>query len=132
MLNQSQRVMVQTYGTTLGRMLMGLLFAFSGVGTFLGGVESTAGYFASVGIPMSALVVWLVIILKIGAGGALILGYRVGLAAIALILFTLVATAIAHLSFEDQNLFKNLAIVGGLLYVLAYGAGEGWSVGKSK
>jgi uncharacterized membrane protein YphA (DoxX/SURF4 family) len=40
----------------------------------------------------------------------------------------LLATLIAHTDINDINLFKNLAIIGGLLYVLAYGAGEGWKM----
>lgn len=50
-------------------------------------------------------------------------GYRVGASAGALILFTLGTIVIAHADVNDVNLFKNLAIVGGLLYVLAYGKG---------
>jgi uncharacterized membrane protein YphA (DoxX/SURF4 family) len=53
----------------------------------------------------------------------LMVGYRVGVAASALILFTLGTTLIAHMDPNDTNLFKNLAIVGGLLYVVAYGKG---------
>ena len=77
----------------------------------------------SAGVPLGALMVWPVIILKIVAGGMLMVGYRVGASAGALILFTLGTIVIAHADVNDVNLFKNLAIVGGLLYVLAYGKG---------
>lgn len=126
MLSDGQRQTMRTHGTMLGRMLIGLLFFWSGISIIIGGPANTAMYFASVGVPLASLAVWPVIALKLAAGGALIAGYRVGIAAGALIIFTLLATLFAHVNIEDVNLFKNLAIVGGLLYVMAYGAGEGW------
>ncbi len=134
MMNDSQRKTLETYGILVGRSLIGILFLVSGYGMFAGGVASTAGYFASVGIPMAGVAAWVAIIVKIGGGLALILGYRVGLAAAALILFTLGATYFGHRDLSDQMneiaVMKNLAIVGGLLYVMAYGAGTGWRLKK--
>lgn len=127
-MNYAQRQMLLTTGTTVGRMLMGLLFVFSGVGILMGGTSGTAAYFSSLGLPLAGLLVWVVLAIKIGAGGALMLGYRVGAAAALLILFTLGATLVAHLNPEDTGLWKNLAIIGGLLYVMAYGAGAGWKL----
>lgn len=119
--------MVQTKGVVVGRVLMGLLFLSSGLGMlFMQGPAGVAGYFDSLGLPMPVIVAWLVIILKIVAGGLLVIGKKVGAAAGALILFTLGTILIAHLDLEDVNLFKNLAIVGGLLYAMAFGAGQ-WS-----
>lgn len=127
MLNDSQRMMVQTKGVVIGRMLMGLLFFSSGVGMLLTQTPAgVAGYFESLSLPMPLILAWLVIILKIVAGGALIIGKHVGNAACALIVFTLLTILIAHRDPSDVNLFKNLAIVGGLLYVMAFGAGR-WS-----
>lgn len=124
MLSQSQRYMVVQYGTVIGRVLMGLLFFGGGMGMlFVQGPEGVGAFFDSAGVPLGALMVWPVIILKIVAGGMLMVGYRVGASAGALILFTLGTIVIAHADVNDVNLFKNLAIVGGLLYVLAYGKG---------
>jgi uncharacterized membrane protein YphA (DoxX/SURF4 family) len=69
------------------------------------------------------LLVWPVIVFKIVAGGSVMLGKRVVIAASALIIFTLLTTVIAHRDFADPNLFKNLAIVGGLLYLVSFGPG---------
>ena len=108
------------YGPTVGRVLLGLLFLASGLSmAFMQGPGNVAGYFASLGIPLSGIAAYAVIVLKVGAGGALVAGIRSDLAAMALILFTLAATLIAHLDISDTNLFKNLAIIGGLLYVIA-------------
>lgn len=127
-MNASHRALVQSHGVMLGRMLMGFLFVFSGIGIITGGIENTKAFYESVGIPMAGLLVYAVIAIKIGAGGALMVGYRTGLAAGLLILFTLLATIVAHLSLDDTNLFKNLAIVGGLIYAIAYGPGHGWKI----
>lgn len=129
MLSDSQRQMVQTKGVVLGRVLLGLLFVWSGAGMLMSGGDSS--YFESIGIPLAGIVVWLVIILKIGAGGALIIGKKVGLAAALLILFTIAATLIAHMDVNDIGLFKNLSIIGGLLYAMAFGGGS-WSAPAPK
>jgi putative oxidoreductase len=124
MLSAPQRDLVRDKGTKVGRMLMGLLFFASGLSMLLvAGPADTALYFSSLGIPLASLVVWLVIAVKILAGLAIILSYRVGLAAATLLLFTFVATIAAHRDFADPNLLKNLAIMGGLLYLMAYGPG---------
>jgi putative oxidoreductase len=124
MLSAPQRDLVRDKGTKAGRMLIGLLFFASGLSMLLvDGPSATAMYFETLGIPLAGLVVWIVIGVKVLAGLAIILGYRVGLAAAALIGFTLAATIAAHRDFADPNLFKNLAIVGGLLYLMAYGPG---------
>lgn len=128
MLTETQRQFIRSQGTLLGRLLIGLLFFFSGIQIIVNGPENTSSMYAAMGLPFASLLVWPVLMLKLGAGGALIAGYRVGIAAAGLILFTLLATLIAHMDINDPGLFKNLAIVGGLLYVLAYGAGEGWKM----
>jgi len=127
-MTEAQKATLRAQVTTVGRMLMGILFVFSGIGILMNGVAGTADYFSLLGVPLAGIMVWLVIAVKILAGGALMLGYEVERAAIALIIFTLLATWVAHMDLEDVNLFKNLAIVGGLLYVWAYGPGNGWKL----
>lgn len=120
MLSNSQRELLQTKGVVLGRVLIGLLFLSSGLGMlFTQGPDGVAGYFSSLSLPLPLVLAWLVIILKVVAGGSLVFGRNVLPAAGALIVFTLLTIPIAHSSFDDINLFKNLAIVGGLLYVAA-------------
>lgn len=129
MMDESHRAKLRKHGTLIGRVLMGLLFFSSGLDIlFVSGVGNTATYFANLGIPLAGLVVWVVLAIKFGAGGALMLGYRSGWAASLLILFTGSTILVAHLDPNDINLFKNFAIIGGLLYVMAYGPGEGWKL----
>jgi putative oxidoreductase len=122
MLNERQRDIVRDKGTIFGRILIGLFFLTSGV-FMVTNYAGTTAYFEGEGIPMAAVTVALVIAVKILAGGALIIGARVGLAAAMLIIFTVAASAVGHDGFNDPGLLKNLAIVGGLLYVMAYGKG---------
>ena len=135
MITESHLEFVRTRGSKFGRFLMGLLFFASGLSMLLVvGPAGIAGYFASLGIPLAGLAAWAAIVIKIGAGGALMIGRYVPKAAAILILFTLIATVLAHMSPETDpqfpnGLLKNLAIVGGLLYVMAFGP-NGMNVSK--
>lgn len=120
--------MLRSKGTLLGRVLLALLFVFSGVGMLMGGIGNTAMYFDSMGLPMATLLAIVVIILKIGGGLALMAGYKVEEAALALLIFTGLTILVAHRSIDDMGLWKNLSIMGGMLYVMAYGAGAGWKL----
>ena len=134
MLQPHHRTLLESHGILIGRSLIGLLFLLTGYGMFTAGSEAIGGYFASVGVPFPALAYWLVVALKMLAGLALILGYRVGCAAAALIGFTVLATYFGHSDLSNPDNYtaiaKNLAVVGGLLYVMAFGAGSGWKLKK--
>lgn len=127
MLSDAQRTMLQTKGVVLGRILVGLLFVIGGLGMLMD-PTGTAGYFSSIGVPMAGILVWVVIAVKVLGGAMVIIGKRVGLAASALIVFTLLATLLGHSNIADPmqltQALKNLSIIGGLIYVMAYGAGS--------
>jgi putative oxidoreductase len=125
MLRESHLELVRTKGTLFGNALMGLLFLVSGV-MMISTPANTANYFSSVGVPMATILIWPIVLFKIAAGLALIVGKRTTEAAAGLIVFTLIATLLVHLSPNTDptfpiGLFKNLAIVGGLLYIMAFG-----------
>jgi len=73
------------------------------------------------------------IVLEIGGSLSLILGFRAKLGAVALLFFLIPATLIFHnfWAFEGAerqgqmiNFMKNVAMIGGLLLVLAFGPGR--------
>ena len=132
MMNESHRAMLRTHGTMVGRMLMGLLFFWSGGSMLLAGAAPAINTVESLGLPLPVVLGWLVVLVKVLGGLALIVGFRVGIAAAGLIVFTLLTVLFVHSDVADPNqqtqALKNLAIVGGLLYVMAYGPGEGWKL----
>lgn len=112
---------------TGGRLLLGAIFLLSGWSK-LADPAATIGYIQSVGLPFAQLGVAVAIAVELIGGALLVVGYRTKLAAAALALFTLVAAIFFHSALGDQNqfihFFKNVAIVGGLLQVIAFGSGR--------
>ncbi len=115
----------------LGRILLGLIFVLSGVFK-IPGWEGTLGYIAAKGVPFAPLFLIAAVIVEIGAGFALILGYQARIAAALLAVFSVVAALIFHsfwafAGFEQQaemaNFLKNLSIAGGMLFVVTFGPG---------
>lgn len=110
----------------VGRILLALIFLISGWGKITS-FAATSGFVGTV-FPLAELLTILVIVIEIGGAILLIVGYRVRYAALALAAFTLVAGFAFHFDLSDQmqttQLLKNLAITGGLLYVIAAGAGS--------
>lgn len=120
-----------------GRFLLALMFVLAGYSK-IGGFEGTAGYIASVGLPWAEALTVLTIVVEIGAGLALMLGYQARLAALVLAGFTLAASVIFHnywampadQAYVQQLMFmKNISVAGGLLMVAALGAGS-WALGN--
>lgn len=112
----------------VGRILLALLFLMSGANKALGGnFDGVVGMVESVGLPFASAIVVLVIIIEVGGGIALLLGWYTRMAATALLVFAVLTAILFHAEFGDQAQFtqflKNLAISGGLLYVMAFGAG---------
>jgi putative oxidoreductase len=117
---------VDAWLSAIARVLMAQMFIISGWQKLLG-YSGTEGYFASLGIPMASVVTPLVILIELGGGLALLLGFKTRWVAAVIALFTLGAALVAHLDFADQaqaiNFMKNLAIAGGLLMFVRYGGG---------
>lgn len=121
----------------LGRILLALMFVLAGPGKITG-AEGTAAFMGSAGLPASAPLAMLVGAFELIAGLALIVGFKARWAALALALFTLVASFLFHgfwakppeQQMVQQLMFlKNLAAAGGLFLLAAYGPGA-WSLDK--
>ena len=110
----------------VGRLLIGLPFAMSGFGK-LAAIGPTTEMIRAAGLPLPPLALAIAVIVELGGGLLLIAGFRTRIVATALALFSL-ATAISfHSNFADQNqmihFLKNVMIAGGLLQIIAFGAG---------
>jgi putative oxidoreductase len=121
---------VRTKGSKFGRFLMGFLFFASALNMLLVVTPTgVAGFFTMLGLPVPLVMAWAVIVVKIVAGSLIMYGKKyVTESAAVLIIFTIIATLLAHMNAEidptfPNGLLKNLAIVGGLLYLMAFGPG---------
>lgn len=116
----------------IGRALLGALFVWSGFGKILG-FAGTAGYIASKGLPFPTLLAVIAVAIEFGAGLALLVGWKTRWAAALLALFLIVITPIFHnfwsvpadqVMMQQINFFKNVSILGGMLFVFAMGPGR--------
>lgn len=110
-----------------GRILLAAIFVLSGLSK-VAAPAGTIGYIASAGLPLPQVGLAIAVIVELGGGLALVAGFRTRFVAAILALFSL-ATALAfHNHLADQNqfihFFKNVAMAGGLLQVVAFGAGR--------
>ncbi len=110
----------------IGRLLIATIFLVSAFGK-LAAPTGTIGYIASVGLPAPTLAYAAALATELGGGLLLVLGYRTRLVALGLAIFSVVSALFFHSALGDQNqmfhFLKNLAMAGGLLQFVAYGAG---------
>ncbi len=111
----------------LGRILLSAIFILSGISK-ISAPAMMIGYIGSVGLPFPELALAAAIAVEILGGAALIAGYRTRLTAGLLAVFSVVTALIFHSALADQNqfihFFKNIAMAGGLLQIVAFGAGR--------
>lgn len=125
--------------TLIGRLLMAALFIIFGIRKILA-FSFYAGYFAKLGFPAPEVMVVLAIIVELGGGLLLAVGWKTRWMAWALAIFTVIATFMAHRYWEFPdaqqynaqmiNFWKNITILGGLMMVACFGPGS-ISVDKS-
>ena len=120
--------------TLLGRILLASLYVPAGFGK-LTNFDATVGYIASSGVPLPQLAAAAAVGVEVGLGMLLLVGWQTRWAALGIAFFTLVVSIIFHnfwavpadeVMQQQQSFFKNIAVIGGLLTVAAWGAGA-WS-----
>lgn len=111
----------------IGRVFLSVIFILSGISK-LTAPAMMIGYIASVGLPLPQLALALAVVVEIGGGVALIAGYRTRAVALTLAVFSVFTALAFHNNLGDQNqfihFFKNIAMAGGLLQIVAFGAGR--------
>lgn len=114
----------------IGRIGIAAIFILSGL-TKLAAPAATIGYIQSVGLPLPQVGLAIALLVELIGGAALVLGYRTRLVASILAVFSITTAFAFHSALGDQNqfihFFKNVAIAGGLLNVMALGGGA-WSL----
>jgi putative oxidoreductase len=123
------------YLSPLGRLLLSSLFVWAGYGKLMN-PGAAAQEFASVGVPAPALMVGVAILVELVGGLALFVGFRSRWVAGVLAIWCLVTAFAVHLAagmhstdpataYDNMiHFYKNLGIAGGLIYVIAFGAGR--------
>jgi len=125
------------WAALLGRMLLALLFVISGFGK-IPGFQGTVGHIAGKGLPLPEVLAALAVLVELGGGIAIALGWKTRWVAAAMILFLLVITPIFHNFWaappdqvinQQTNFMKNVSILGGFLILFAFGPGR-YSIDK--
>jgi len=125
---------LQAYLPVLGRLLLSGLFIWAGYGK-LTNLAGTVQYFAHANVPVPGLAVWVAILVELVGGIALFVGFKTRWVAGALAIWCVITGFAVHLdtaltsteamvAYDNMiHFYKNLAIAGGLLFVVTYGAG---------
>ncbi len=110
----------------IGRVLLAAIFVISGFGK-LAAPAGTIGYIESAGLPFATVAFAIAVAVELGGGILLAIGYKTRIVAAVLAAFSIVTALAFHSAIGDQNQFinlmKNFAMAGGLLQVVAFGAG---------
>jgi len=123
---------LERFAPIVGRILLSLIFVISGLGK-IGGWKQTAGYMASKGMPIVPLFLVGAIVIEIVGGLSVLLGIKARIGAAALFVFLIPTTLIFHNFWAYEGMvhqtqmimfMKNLAIMGGLILVIGFGAGS--------
>lgn len=118
---------LQNYASLFGRLLLAAIFIWSGLGKLLH-FSGTLAYMESYGVPMKEVLGAAAVVIELGGGLLLAIGWKTRWAAAAVFLFMIPITLIFHNPGESQtqliHFMKNLSIMGGLLMLLASGPGH--------
>jgi len=111
----------------VGRLLIGLPFMMSGISKIMG-YDATIALIKSSTLPLPPAVAYAgAIAVEVGCGLLIIVGYRTRVVASIFALFCLATAVFFHAHFSDPNqtfhFIKNVVMAGGLLQIVAYGAG---------
>jgi putative oxidoreductase len=125
-------VMPRPTTALIGRILIAAIFLLSGIAK-LTDTSGTVGHMEANGIPSAHALAIVAGIAEVAGGLAILTGFLTRIGALGLIVFMIITTLIFHhfwdLSGAERlpqmvNFMKNLAIIGGLSLLVAYGPGR--------
>jgi putative oxidoreductase len=130
-MNAISTTALDRFGPLVGRILLSVIFILSGYGKVTG-YSGTLDYMASHGLPLPGLLLPITILIELGGGLMLLFGWKARFAAAVLFLFIIPTTLVFHAFWSLDpaaaqgqmiHFLKNLAMMGGMLYVVVYGPG---------
>ncbi|MBI5159803.1 MAG: DoxX family protein [Micrococcales bacterium] len=116
----------------VARILMSAIFLSTGIAKFADW-SGTAAYMQSNGLPAVPVLLTAAAMIEIVGGLCLLLGLQARTAAMVLVLYLIPVTVVFHgfwsytgmdRMIQTVNFMKNLAIMGGLCHVFAFGPGR--------
>ena len=114
----------QFLAAPVGRLFIALIFLLSGLNK-ISAYEGMQGYMEAMGVP--GFLLPFTILFEVAFSIAIIIGWQTRIAALALAGFSLLTAFVFHFDLGDQMQFimftKNIAIAGGFLFLVAFGAG---------
>ena len=118
---------MQDTAALVGRIALALIFIVSGFSK-IAGFAGTAGFMAKAGLPMPEVLLALTILIELGGGLLIAVGYNARWAALAIAAFIVPVTLVFHnpVGADQTNMImfmKNISIIGGMLFVYAFGPG---------
>jgi putative oxidoreductase len=120
------------WAALLGRIALAAIFVQSGYGK-LTGFDGTVAYIASKGLAAPQVLAAISVLIELGGGLALVIGWKTRWAALLFIAFVFVITPIFHNYWaappaqamaQQVNFMKNLSILGGMLLLFGFGPGR--------
>jgi putative oxidoreductase len=130
----------QNLAAFVGRLFLAAIFIISGYNK-LTHFSDTAGFMAGAGLPLAEVLLVLTLLIELVGGTLMVIGYQTRAAACITFLFMIPVTAVFHnpatavdaAAAQQQmiHFLKNIAIMGGLLQLMAFGAGA-FSVDERK
>lgn len=126
------RRQLDTVPPLVARALLSLVFLVAGIGKIVDW-DGASAYAASKGLVLIPLLLGVAIAFEIAGGLCLLAGLKAREVALSLLLYLAPVTLIFHAfwtyegmerQMQMSSFLKNLAIIGGLMQVFAYGAGR--------
>lgn len=122
-----------------GRLLVAYIFITSGLAKIVAW-DGNIAYMSTRHLPFIPELLAIAMIIEVGGSVCLVTGYQARLAAMVMFLYMAVLTVLFHNYWSapanlagmlETHFRKNLAIMGGLLFIAAFGPGQ-WSINGSR
>lgn len=122
----------QDISALIGRVLISSIFLFSSMSKIMHFTANVA-YMASKGVPFTEVLLVMALIVELVGALMILLGWHTRAGAFVLVLFVIVVTMVFHnfwtyppaeSATQMAQFLKNVAIIGGMFYIIAYGAGR--------